>query len=493
MDMRGVLRTRLRRVRRERPDSSALVWRGREVSYGELDAMVDDQRHTVTEQTAGDEPLGLVVRTSPEAIALMLACVEEGRPFVLPSAELPDTVLETLFAKAGCRYRVSPGDGARLLLPREPDGPVPAPAPLDPDTVFMLTTSGSTGVPKVVPIRAGALVRFTEWARERFTMDSAIRVFNYAPLNFDLCLLDLWTTLSAGGRVTLVERALAGSAGHLLSLMERTRPGLVQAVPMFYRLIAQAWRETGGQPLTSVRWVLWSGDTMPPALLRTLTTVFPSARFCNVYGCTEINNAFVNELGPSELPPGQIPLGDALPGVRSLVVDDRGDLIDGPGKGELWVSTPFQTPGYLGGEGVERFGPHHSDEAGPVYFRSGDLVRRHPDGNLTLEGRIDFQVKVRGVQVDTEAVERVLQDMEGVVEAGVVALPDERNGHRICASVRIRPGDRVNGLVLRQHCAGRLPLAAVPSSFEVERDALPRTSTGKLDRKTLRERWTSRV
>ncbi|HIY40202.1 MAG TPA: AMP-binding protein [Candidatus Nocardiopsis merdipullorum] len=490
--MRTALRAQLRSVRRELPDSPALIWRGREISYGELGGMVDEQRRRITEQTTGDEPLGLLAQTSPEAIALMLACVEERRPFVLPSAELPGAVLETLFAKAGCRYRVTPDGGAQALPTLEPD-PSASHVPLGPDTVFMLTTSGSTGVPKVVPIRATALVRFTEWARKRFAMGRETGVFNYAPLNFDLCLLDLWTTLSVGGRVTLVERTSAGNARHLLSLMTETRPNLVQAVPMFYRLIAQVWRDTGEQPLTSVRSVLWSGDSMPPSLLRTLATVFPSAHFYNVYGCTEINNAFVNELAPSALPSGQIPLGEALPGVRSLIVDGRGDLIDGPGKGELWVSTPFQTSGYLAGEGGERFGPHHMDEDGPVYFRSGDLVRRHPNGNLTLEGRIDFQVKVRGVQVDTEAVERVLQDQEGVVEAGVVALPEERNGHRLCASVRIQPEARINGLVLRKLCAEHLPPAAVPSSFEVERSSLPRTSTGKLDRKVLKERWSSRV
>lgn len=491
MDMREVLRARLRSTRREVPDSPALIWRGREVSYRELDGMVEKQRRTIAEQTPEGWPLGLLARTSPEAIALMLACVEEGRPFVLPSADLPEAVLEALFAKAGCRYRVTPESGAQALP--GPGRPAPSRLPLDPDTAFMLTTSGSTGVPKVVPIRATALVRFTEWARKRFAMGRSTGVFNYAPLNFDLCLLDLWTTLSVGGRVTLVERTRAGNAGHLLSLMADTGPDLVQAVPMFYRMVAQAWRDSGEQPLASVRSVLWSGDAMPPSLLRALADVFPSARFYNVYGCTEINNAFVNELAPSALPSGQVPLGDPLPGVRSLLVDDRGEPVEGPGKGELWVSTPFQTPGYLGGEGRERFGPHRLDEAGPVYFRSGDLVRRHPDGNLTLEGRIDFQVKVRGVQVDTEAVERVLQDQEGVVEAGVVALPEERNGHRLCASVRLQPGARADGLVLRTLCAAHLPPAAVPSSFEVERDALPRTSTGKLDRKVLRERWASRV
>jgi acyl-coenzyme A synthetase/AMP-(fatty) acid ligase len=126
-----------------------------------------------------------------------------------------------------------------------------------------------------------------------------------------------------------------------------------------------------------------------------------------------------------------------------------------------------------------------SEVSGRRYFRSGDLVRRTPDGRIVLEGRDDFQVKVRGVAVNTADVERVLLDHPQVAEAAVVAVADAVAGKRLHAVVRRTGAERLNSLVLRQHLAGQLVTAAIPSTFRIDDEPLPKTSTGKVDRKTV--------
>jgi acyl-coenzyme A synthetase/AMP-(fatty) acid ligase len=120
-----------------------------------------------------------------------------------------------------------------------------------------------------------------------------------------------------------------------------------------------------------------------------------------------------------------------------------------------------------------------------TYYRTGDIVRRHEDGTLTLEGRADFYVKVRGVRVSTQVVEQAIQEHPAVVEVAVVAVPDEMAGARLHAVVRKEADAKLNSLMLRQHCASRLARTEMPSTIEIVAEALPKTSTGKVDRKSI--------
>jgi acyl-coenzyme A synthetase/AMP-(fatty) acid ligase len=148
------------------------------------------------------------------------------------------------------------------------------------------------------------------------------------------------------------------------------------------------------------------------------------------------------------------------------------------------VWTPFQTRGYLKSAPNEgRFVSVDGDDR--MFYKSGDIVRRHEDGTLTLEGRADFYVKVRGVKVSTQVVEQAIQEHPAVVEVAVVAVPDELAGARLHATVRRELEAKLNSLQLRQHCATRLARTEMPSTILITTDPLPKTSTGKVDRKAI--------
>jgi acyl-coenzyme A synthetase/AMP-(fatty) acid ligase len=337
----------------------------------------------------------------------------------------------------------------------------------------MLTTSGSTGLPKIVPLRAEGVDAFTDWAAEQFGIGPGTVVANYAPLNFDLCLLDIWTTLKHGGCVVLVDQDRATQSPYLSSLVRDNAVNVLQAVPMLYRLLIDVHRESG-DTFETVRHVITTGDKMPASTLAELPTLFPSARYYNIYGCTETNDSFMHEfLGLREGQiPGNVPIGAPLPGVITHLQDD----------GELLVQTPFQTRGYLKASlNPERF----TEVDGVTYYRTGDIVRRHDDGTLTLEGRADFYVKVRGVRVSTQVVEQAIQEHPEVVEVGVVAIEDELAGKRLCAVVRREVDSTLNSLKLRQHCMTRLARTEMPSKITIVTEPLPKTSTGKVDRKAI--------
>jgi len=458
------------------PGAPALLWHDEVTTYGELQARAAQHRAALGAlPLLPGEAVGILATKSPDTIALILACLLARRPFLLPSAALPDDVLAKLFAQAGCRHILGGPPGIPEL-----GAPAGADAlPIPTDTSFMLTTSGSTGLPKIVPLGREAVHRFVQWAGETFELRPGVTVLNYAPLNFDLCLLDVWSTLAAGGRVVLVDPEQAANGRHLLDLLRRHAVDVVQAVPMFYRLVHDA---SSAEAPVAVRHAMFTGDVMPEQLLAELPRLLPKARLYNIYGCTETNDSFYHELCPGD----GISLGRPLPGVRALLVDDDGRVVPGAGTGELLVWTPFQAVGYLDRRRyADKFGPHPAGADDLRYFRTGDIVRRDEDGRTFLVGRRDHQVKVRGVAINTAEVEHTLLRHPDVVEAAVIAEPDPLTGRRLVAHVRRLAGSRLNSLVLREHCARRLPHAAIPSVVRIVGDPLPRTSTGKVDRIAL--------
>ncbi len=477
------------------PDAPALIWDGRAISYGELKGMAD-AAHAELEALGlpGDRPVGIQAQKSPEAIALILACLRAGRPFLLPSIELAPETLAKLFGQAGASQILSPagdGDAALSAAPVPSDGDMPEvewpPPGGGEDIAFMLTTSGSTGLPKIVPLAEGAIHHFTDWAASQFGIGPGAKVLNYAPLNFDLCLLDIWSTLKAGGCVVIVDQAKATHGSHLVELVGDNEVDVVQAVPMLYRLLIDEMRESGGR-FPSVKHVITTGDKIPATSLAQLPELFPNARIFNIYGCTETNDSMIHEFDLSGgEPPAKIPIGKPIDGVDARVEGEDGKPLEGAGTGELLVRTPFQTRGYLTvsrNEGT--FVTRAEDGQGEqIYYRTGDIVRRDENGVLTLEGRSDFYVKVRGVRVSTQVVEQAIQEHPDVVEVAVIPVPDEIAGHKLHAVVRKETDSGFNGMALRKHLVGRLARTEMPGSIAIVTEELPKTSTGKVDRNKI--------
>ncbi|MFG2991714.1 AMP-binding protein [Streptomyces sp. NPDC048257] len=475
---------------RDRPHATALLFNGQETTYRELYELAGRERDRLALlDLAPGEPVGVLADKSPAAVALVLACLLARRPLLLPSPALADTLLADLFAQAGCARVLAPGGESARVTPNPEVTARPLPAAEAAEVAFMLTTSGSTALPKIVPLGLDAVDRFTRWAGNAFGIGPGRTVLNYAPLNFDLCLLDVWTTLARGGRVVLVDPALAAHGRHLRDLVLHHHVDIVQAVPMAFGLLQDAAAKTG-DTFPGVEHVMFTGDAIAERTLAALPQLFPHARIHNIYGCTETNDSFIHEVRPTAAtatPLTPVPIGRPLPGVRALIIDPATlTPVDGPGSGELFVSTPFQTRGYLDRtRHTDKFTGHPLGLDDRHWFRTGDLVRRDATGTLHLSGRTDFQVKVRGVAVNTAEIERVLQEHPAVLEAGVAALPDPIAGKRLVAAVHRTPGSTLTGLQLRTHCARHLPRAAVPHQLTVTDEPLPKTATGKVDRKAL--------
>ncbi|MFI8961861.1 AMP-binding protein [Streptomyces sp. NPDC053493] len=480
---------------RRQPSAPALLLPQERVTYGELaDRVARLSRQLRAAELPADRPVCIPAHKDPATIALMLAAFAEPLVVLAPSAELGADALDRICrqARVSAKLSVTADDGLAVeLLPADESAAEGFARPRTDTTRLLLTTSGSTGTPKLVPIGTDAFGAFAAWATDAFRITAEDASLSYAPLNFDLALLDVWTFLGAGARVVLVDREKATDGPHLQGLVSEAGVTFVQGVPLLHRLLTEGNGPAGGTAdagrssgvFASVREVVFTGDAMPQDLLKRVAESFPHARFHNVYGCTETNDSFLHPVDPRTAE-GRIPIGRPLAGVEADVLGDDGEPLTGPGTGELLVRTPFQTEGYL----QQSLNPAvFVDRDGRTFYRTGDIVTRDAEGSYVLEGRSDWQVKVRGVRTNLQEVESVLAQHPDVEEAAVVAVPDAEAGVRLHARVTRRAGAGLNSLKIRSYAGANLPRHAIPSSVRVSDIPLPRTSTGKPDRNKIKE------
>lgn len=354
------------------------------------------------------------------------------------------------------------------------------------DPAYVLFTSGSTGAPKGVAVGHGALVEFVEGFVGTFGIEPGDVLGNQAPLDFDVSVKDVYGALAAGAAVVLLPRRLFSSPAELVD--EISRRGvtvLVWAVAALCLLSGLRGLERASLP--RVRLVMFSGEVMPAAHLRTWMERLPQATFVNLYGPTEVTcNCLYHVLDRGRGYEGGVPLGRPLPGRRVLALVGSGDgarEAREPGEvGELYVGGPGIALGYYGDPArtAEAFVRSPLARALPERaYRTGDLARVGDDGELYFAGRVDNQVKHLGHRVELEEVDAAFERQPGVIRCR--SAYDAR-ARRLCAFYE---GEASVG-ALRLGVAELLPAAVVPAVIR-RVPGMPLTANGKVDRGALLE------
>ncbi len=364
--------------------------------------------------------------------------------------------------------------------------PSPVELPLvDPDDpAYFIYTSGSTGRPKgIVHTHRSAL----EYARAAATMHGIRhddRIAGMCPLHFDQSTLELYVAPLVGARVVAVGDALLRLfLPEFTELCARERVSVWHAVPYLLRQLT----ERGALDkfdLGSLRLILYGGEPYPPGALRELMRAVPHAEICNVYGPAETNAVTSHVIDAPPVHEDHISIGRPWMTTEIRLIDADGHVIEGPGTGELHLSSTSVMREYWRRPDLtaERLVPR-SD--GPAWYVTGDVVERDATGSLWFRGRRDHQVKVRGVRLELEAVESVLADAPGVAYAVASTIGPSGDSSGIVAAVVASSDDEFELDAVLRWCGQHLPRVAVPQTVDVW-PSFPSTVSGKIDRSAVR-------
>jgi amino acid adenylation domain-containing protein len=385
--------------------------------------------------------------------------------------------------------RVDPDTAQAIDL----DEPVPPEGILLPevapeDAAYLFFTSGSTGVPKGVLGCHKGLAHFVNWQRETFDIGPSDRSAQLTGLSFDVVLRDIFTPLTSGATLCLPADDAILDPARLLPWIERERITMLHTVPS----LAQSWLSDAppGVSLRDLRLVFFAGEPLTETLVHRWRETWPeSAGIVNLYGPTETTLAKCYFRVPATPLPGVQPVGSPLPETQALILAENDQLCGIGEPGQIVLRTPFRSLGYINAseENRRRFvqNPFRNDKEDLVYY-TGDRGRYRPDGTLDILGRVDHQVKIRGVRIELGELETVLGQHPDVWESVALVREETTGDKRLVAYVTPKPDHTLTTHGLHSYLKQKLPDAMVPSAFVIL-DTLPLTPNGKVDRRALPE------
>ncbi len=481
------------------PDGVAVDHNGDVLSYRDLDQRANRLAHYLLRQgvTAGHS-VGICLRPSLDGVIATVAVIKTGAVYIPLDAEYPAERLQFMVSDVAARVVITEDalvdrllrasatllcvDRLSVELAQESDRrPVLAG---NPDALaYVIYTSGSTGTPKGVAVAHRAIARLvldTDYVQ----LGPDERLAHVSNFAFDAATFELWGALLNGATVVVIDRDRVLAGGEFArELRERGITTMFMTTALF-NVMAQSVPDV----FASLKNLLVGGEALDPARIRSVLTSGPPNRLLNVYGPTE-NTTFSTWYPITRVDRNThtIPIGRPIANTQTYVLDQHRQPVPVGVFGEL----------YLGGDGLARGYWNRSDLTAEAFvenpfvedresrlYKTGDIVRYRPDGNIEFVGRNDNQVKLRGFRIELGEVETRIGRYAGVKDNVVVLRNDDRRGPRLVAYVVSEHGTSFDERAVKAALVKQLPHYMIPSAF-VSMNALPLTHNGKIDRAAL--------
>ena len=486
---------------RRSPDAIAVTYKDQKLTYQELDRRANQLAHFLAGWGVGpDTCVGLCLERSIEMMIGLLGILKSGGAYVPLDPYYPADRLAFMLEDSGVSMLLTqhslfnqiPDTQARIVsldsgwaeIAAYPDSPVDSQAGPD-NLAYVIYTSGSTGKPKGAMIIHRGLVNYLTWCQRAYPLEMGQGTPVHSSISFDLTVTSLFPVLLAGRTVHMLPEELGVEA--LSEFMRQVKDNsLVKITPAHLKLIGE--QMPAGEAQSCTHAFIIGGENLLVDHVDFWQKYAPNTALVNEYGPTEtVVGCCVYWAPPGKHQSGVIPIGKPIINTRLYVLDPYLQPVPIGVRGELYIGGVGVARGYLNRPDLtaERFLPDpYNPVPGARMYKTGDLVRWLPDGNLECLGRIDFQVKIRGFRVELGEIESALSQCVGVKETAVWVREDGGVKRLVAYFVAEEPSSAPTAIDLREFLKQRLPDYMIPYAF-VQLDGLPLTPNGKLDRKLL--------
>ncbi|MCG6135476.1 MAG: amino acid adenylation domain-containing protein [Nostoc sp. LLA-1] len=487
------------------PDAVAVVFENQQLTYRELNCRANQLAHYLQSLgVSADVLVGICVERSLEMVVGLLAILKAGGAYVPLDPKYPQDRLTFMLKDAQVSVLLTqqhlaeklPEHQARVVhLDKDwvaiakfsQENPI---AQVQANNVaYVIYTSGSTGQPKGVILSHSNLCNHMFWMQTTFPLTQKDKVLQKTPFGFDASVWEFYAPLLAGGQLLIAEPRGHTDSAYLLRIIAQQQVTTVQLVPSLLQMLLE---QGGIETCHSLKHVFCGGEVLPVTLQEGLLNKL-DVNLHNLYGPTEacIDATFWN--CQREIYPQLVPIGRPISNTQIYILDQNLQPVPVGVPGELHIGGAGLAIGYLNRPELtqEKFIPNpfnnpKSKIQNPKLYKTGDLARYLPDGNIEYLGRIDNQVKIRGFRIELGAIEAVLSQHNDVQTSVVIVREDIPGNKRLVAYIVPQPQITPTISQLRSFLQEKLPDYMVPSTF-VTLESLPLTPSGKIDRRALPE------
>lgn len=483
------------------PDAVAVVFQEQKLTYGELNARANQLAHYLKGLGVGPEVIvGICVDRSLEMIVGLLGILKAGGAY-LPldptyaidrlNFMVEDAQVPVLLTQQHCLSKLPSHQAQVICLDADWDtiaantSETPTSEVTSNNLIYVIYTSGSTGKPKGVMMNHRSICNHLFWRQRQFGLTAEDKALQNISLSFDPSVWQIFWTLCFGAQLVLPKPGGHQDGAYLAKMILEQQITVFGVVPSMLRLLLE---EEGIESCQHLKHVTCGGEALSGELIeRFFERLGLETVLHNLYGPTEaaIDATFWTcQRGTNY----QIaPIGQPIANAQTYILDADLQPVPVGDSGELYIGGDGLARGYLNRSDLtaEKFIPHpFSDDPTARLYKTGDLARYLPDGNIEFLGRVDYQVKIRGFRIELGEIEAILSQHPRVEQGVVIAREDEPGNKRLVAYIVTAEGESPTPNELRQFLKQTLPDHMIPAAF-VQLKSFPLTPNGKIDRQAL--------